>query len=99
MALNDATAVANSVPCPAGHKIISGSANVSDGAGDAYITVSRPSQSANQLVPNSGEGFDRWRGAAVNPAGGSGNMTLRIWAICTPGEQQSVPSGPGGVDD
>jgi hypothetical protein len=96
--LNDNTNNSGSVPCPAGEKIIAGSVNVSDAtSADVNITVSRPSQGAGQLVPDSGEAFDRWRGAAVNPAGGTGNVTLRVWAICTPGTQQSVPgTGPGG---
>jgi len=96
--LNDNTNNSGSVACPAGEKIIAGSVNVSDAtSADVNITVSRPSQGADQLVPDSGEAFDRWRGAAVNPAGGTGNVTLRVWAICTPGTQQSVPgTGPGG---
>ena len=96
--LNDNTNNSGSVTCPAGEKIIAGSVNVSDAtSADVNITVSRPSQGANQLVPDSGEAFDRWRGAAVNPTGGTGNVTLRVWAICTPGTQQSVPAtGPGG---
>jgi hypothetical protein len=96
--LNDGTNNSGSVPCPAGEKIIAGSVNVSDAtSADVNITVSRPSQGAGQLVPDSGEAFDRWRGAAVNPAAGTGNVTLRVWAICTPGTQQSVPgTGPGG---
>jgi hypothetical protein len=95
--LNDGTNNSGSVACPAGEKIIAGSVNVSDATSDARITVSRPSQGAGQLVPDSGEAFDRWRGAAVNPAGAPGDTTLRVWAICTPGTQQSVPgTGPGG---
>jgi hypothetical protein len=98
--LNDNTNTSGSVPCPAGEKIIAGSVNISDAtSADVNITVSRPAQGTNQLLPNSGEPFDRWRGAAVNPAGGTGNVTLRVWAICTPGTQQSVPGTGTGPDD
>jgi hypothetical protein len=96
--LLDGTSNSGSVACPAGEKIIAGSVNVSDALSpDLTITVSRPSQGAGQLVPASGEAFDRWRGAATNPAAGTGDVTLRVWAICTPGTQQSVPgTGLGG---
>ena len=96
--LAESSNTSGSVVCPAGEKIIAGSVNVSDAtSADVNITVSRPSQGAGQIVPDSGEAFDRWRGAAVNPTGGTGAVTLRVWAICTPGTQQSVPgTGVGG---
>jgi hypothetical protein len=94
LALADGGSNAGSVACPAGQKIIGGSANLeSSSSADVNITVSRPAQGANQLLPTSGQAFDRWRGAAVNPAGGTAATTLRVWAICTPGTQQAVPSG------
>jgi hypothetical protein len=94
LALNDGTGNSGSVVCPAGQKIIGGSANLeSSGSADVNLTVSRPAQGTNQTLPTSGQAFDRWRGAAFNPAGGTGATTLRVWAICTPGTQQPVPTG------
>jgi hypothetical protein len=83
IAVNDgALGVSASTECPAGQRIIGGSANISDAAStDVNITVSRPAGPADSL-PNSGDGFDRWRGVASNPAGGTGNTTMRVWAIC-----------------
>jgi hypothetical protein len=98
--LADNSNTSGSVPCPSGEKIIAGSVNISDAtSADVNITVSRPAQGTDQLVPDSGEAFDRWRGAAVNPAGGTGAVTLRVWAICTPGTQQAVPGSGTGPDD
>jgi hypothetical protein len=97
--LADNTNTSGSVACPSGEKIIAGSVNVSNAASDVNITVSRPAQGTDQLVPDSGEAFDRWRGAAVNPTGGTGAVTLRVWAICTPGTQQAVPGSGTGPDD
>ena len=97
--LADNSNVNGSVPCPSGQKILAGSANVADTtSADVNITVSRPAQGAGQLLPTSGQAFDRWRAAAVNPAGGTGATTLRVWAICAPGTQPAVPTGGAGGD-
>ena len=82
--LPDGGSADGSTGCPAGTKIIGGSVNISDaGSADVNITVSRPAGEGDSL-PDSGQGFDRWRGAAHNPtSGGTAATTLRVWAICT----------------
>jgi hypothetical protein len=89
--LNDNANANDFVACPAGQKILGGSVNIAaTTSADVNITVSRPSRGgAAQLVPADGDVFDGWRGAAVNPTGGTANTTMRIWAICTPGTQQT----------
>src|SRR4051794_38168097 len=95
--LADASQAADAVTCPAGQKVIGGSVNIeASNSADVNITVSRPASGAGQLLPSSGAAFDRWRGVAVNPAGGTGATTMRVWAICTPGTQQAAGTGAGG---
>ena len=81
--LPDGSTATGSVGCPAGKTIVGGSVNISDaGSADVNITVSRPAGDGDSL-PESGQGFDRWRGAAHNPGpGGTAATTMRVWAIC-----------------
>ncbi len=69
--------------CPAGTKAIGGGASLeASSAPDINLTVSRPHNSVGTDPPVSGESFDGWRVVYVNPAGGTGATTGRVFAIC-----------------
>jgi hypothetical protein len=72
------------VACPAGTTAIGGGSSVSAStSADINVTVSRPYKTgAPSGIPASGESFDKWRVVAVNPAGGTGDTTLRGFVTC-----------------
>jgi hypothetical protein len=68
--------------CPAGTKAIGGGASLeASSSTDINLTVSRPHNSVGTDPPLSGESFDGWRVVYVNPAGGTGATTGRVFAI------------------
>lgn len=87
--LNDNSSVSSAgqgnVACPSGQVGVGGGANISDVThSDAKITGSGPRKGTidNPIVPENGDEFTVWRASAVNPAGGDGNTTLRVYIVC-----------------
>lgn len=70
--------------CPAGQKIIGGSANTSSPAG-ATVLISRPSTDniGSGGIPDDGEGFNFWKGTGRTETNAS--ATMRVFAICVSG--------------
>ncbi len=85
--LADAATAPALATCPAGTRIIGGGTTILDsGSTDISVTVSRPFLTgAPNGLPESGQGFDSWRGVFVNPAGNTGATTARVFAICAQG--------------
>jgi hypothetical protein len=80
---DDGSLVAPSATCPAGTRIIGGGASVGDsGSSDINLNVSRPFKAPGTTIPETGDAFTGWRAVFVNPAGGSGATTARVFAIC-----------------
>jgi hypothetical protein len=73
---NNTTATAS---CPAGTQGIGGGVRDDAFASTAAIVTSRPTIGEFGL-PETGEGFDGWRGSVTNTAAGVLNST--VWAIC-----------------
>jgi hypothetical protein len=73
---NNTTATAS---CPAGTQGIGGGVRDDAFASTAAIVTSRPTIGEFGL-PQTGEGFDGWRGSVTNTAAGVLNST--VWAIC-----------------
>ncbi len=64
---------------------MSGGANLANTThADARISGSSPRKGdiAAPSVPENGEAFTMWRGTAINPAGGDGDTTLRVYIVC-----------------
>ena len=87
--LNDASSVSaageGNVACPAGEIGVGGGANLANPThSDGKITGSGPRKgdTTNPQVPENGEQFTVWRATAINPAGGDGATTLRVYIIC-----------------
>jgi hypothetical protein len=73
------------VACPAGQVGVSGGANLANTThNDARITGSGPRKGTVDapVVPENGEAFSVWRATAVNPAGGDGETTFRVYIVC-----------------
>lgn len=73
------------VACPAGQVGVGGGANLSTTThNDGKITGSGPRKGdvTSPTVPENGEQFTVWRATAINPAGGDGATTLRVYIIC-----------------
>lgn len=68
--------------CLLGERIIGGGASISAFADDVPIISSRPGLASGAL-PNNGDAFTTWRATAINPAGGTGAVDLRVFAICS----------------
>ncbi len=76
---------AGNVACPAGQVGVSGGANLANTThADARISGSGPRNGSIDAptVPDNGEEFTLWRGTAINPAGGDGDTTLRVYIVC-----------------
>lgn len=76
---------AGNVACPAGQVGVSGGANFTNTThSDARITGSGPRKGTVDAptVPENGEEFTVWRATAVNPAGGDGETTFRVYIVC-----------------
>jgi hypothetical protein len=74
------------VDCPAGTKIVGGGSSIdATTSDDVRLTVSRPFRTTpgvDGTLPADGESFDAWRVTYVNPADGTGDTTMRVYAIC-----------------
>ena len=86
-ALNDGTAAAGQVLCPAGTKAIGGGTSVeASSASDIHVLVSRPYSSPGADPPADNGTFNGWRVAYRNNAGAvapaSGNTTARVFVVC-----------------
>lgn len=68
--------------CPNGTKAIAGGTSTGNVTSeDISVGASRPALSGGGLPPDGSE-FDGWRGSFVNPAGGTGDSTARVYAVC-----------------
>jgi len=88
--------------CHAGEVLIGGGGAISLFVSDVPILSSRPADSASPgTAPADGASVDSWRATAYNPAGGTGSVDVRAWAVCassanlsTSGVSSSGPDGP-----
>jgi hypothetical protein len=61
--------------------MLGGGGNLGAFADDLSWLSSRPSTPTGG-IPAAGTELVRWRASARNNAGGSGNTTLQVWALC-----------------
>jgi hypothetical protein len=73
---------AGQVACAAGESLMGGGAAFGVFASDIFLLSSRPAKDAAGTVPNDGDLVVAWRAAAINPAGGTGAVSLSIYALC-----------------
>ncbi|HSJ17801.1 MAG TPA: hypothetical protein VK920_06885 [Solirubrobacterales bacterium] len=82
--LNDNTNASGQVSCEAGERLLGGGFNFAVFSADLNVLSSRPSVPAtpgSETAPN-GAPLEQWRVSARNPAGGTGNTTFKVWAVC-----------------
>lgn len=67
--------------CAEGEVIIGGGGAINLFADDVPILSSRPAD--GEFLPPDGGAFTHWRVTINNPAGGTGDVIVRSWAICS----------------
>jgi hypothetical protein len=81
VALNDGAGNAGNAACQPGEKMVGGGGQIVGPANTtSHMVSSRPTTGTS--VPVEGDPLTEWRAAATNPAGGQGNTTLNIFALC-----------------
>ena len=67
--------------CPAGTKLISGGASLTEtSSDDIRLIISRPG--SGSFIPGDGESTQTWRAVYRNPAGGTATGNIRAFALC-----------------
>jgi hypothetical protein len=101
--LNDNSNASGQVSCEAGERLLGGGFNFAVFSADLNVLSSRPSvpdTPGSDTAPN-GAPLEQWRVSARNPAGGTGNTTFKVWAVCMTDSsvvRNLVRGGGGGPD-
>jgi hypothetical protein len=69
--------------CRQGERLLSGGAELVPPAADVPITISRPGRASAAPLGTRADSIDQlWYAEVYNPLGGSGELTLRVYALC-----------------
>jgi hypothetical protein len=95
----DATSGSALATCLEGEVLVGGGAALSAFVADVALLSSRPADSANPgPVPVDGAVVDAWRASATNPAGGTGSIDVRAFALCSSSGNLAGASVAEGAD-
>lgn len=85
------------VSCLEGEVMLGGGAALSAFVSDVNLLSSRPSTEGGE-IPVDGTAANTWRASATNPAGGTGAIDVRVWAMCAGAGNPAMTSAESGTD-